>query len=709
MTTGTDILAVAPGTVVIADVGNWHNFGRTIVIAHSNNYYTQYSHLDGLLVGVGDTVVAGQHIAESGNTGPISTGAHLHLGTRQGGYDNNIYAVDPFGWRGSGRDPLFNYNSKESVCLWNGKPGDQFCCSDIIVEDDGDGWTQDPNWDTACSGQPEGSWARCGSGNGLRQHWTYSWNPADYWVEWRPPLRYSGYYKIYAFIPLDNSTTSSARYLIRRNDLVSINQNASNHFWAPLGTRWLERNDLVYLGDYTGEPNSAKQVVADAMKFTAAIVYLPDVKNSSEWLSSMVIRNNTSSSANVTIHYYNANGGLVATQPPFTIAGSGNATITPPVGFSGSVVIVSSEDVSVIVNNINASSGHTYSYNAIAAADPLNPGGGQVGADIHLPLLMDNNNGWNTETTMLNTGAQTAYVQFTYYDASGNAYPGFPGYPGGYPLAPNASFTYQQSGTYCPTVGAARLTSDQPIAVTVREIHSNGSTMAYNGFSGGAATVSLPSVLIGAESSTSPSPPPAGPYRVYMPLVMAGERGWKATLAVQNLGATQTNITVQYYPSTGYGVLSSQTIYNVQPHATAIFVPSSTGLWVGAARITNSAGQPVAAVVNQTNGGQAAGYSGLLDGSSFIVLPYVRSDGGWTTGVQVQNLDGSTANVVVKVNGSQVWSGTIGAYSSVTLYPLAGSGSATVECTNSKRIAAIARITGIGPGDQAGDYSGVNR
>jgi hypothetical protein len=59
-----------------------------------------------------------------------------------------------------------------------------------------------------------------------------------------------------------------------------------------------------------------------------------------------------------------------------------------------------------------------------------------------------------------------------------------------------------------------------------------------------------------------------------------------------------------------------------------------------------------------------------------IVLPDVRNNnGGWTSGVQIQNLDGATANVVVKINGAQTWSGSIGAYQSVTLYPLPGAGS----------------------------------
>lgn len=120
MITGTDVLAAAAGNVVVASWQDWGGYGRTIIIDHGNGYYTQYSHLWQLLVDQNDPVVVGQHIAESGSTGTPS--AHLHFGVRQGGYSSTSYAIDPFGWRGLGRDPLFNYNGRISTCLWAGCP-----------------------------------------------------------------------------------------------------------------------------------------------------------------------------------------------------------------------------------------------------------------------------------------------------------------------------------------------------------------------------------------------------------------------------------------------------------------------------------------------------------------------------------------------------------------------------------------------------------
>jgi murein DD-endopeptidase MepM/ murein hydrolase activator NlpD len=396
MGTGTDVLAAASGTVVWS-MDNWGCYGHTIIIDHGNSYYTQYSHLSQRFVGVGNPVVVGQHIAESGNTAHVDplrcpVGAHLHFGVRHGGYLYTTYATDPFGWRGSGRDPLYDFNQKESSCLWAGVPGDAISCADIIVEDDGAGWAQYPSWDDGC-GASSTSWARCDSGNGFRQHWTNVWDPPDFCVQWRPwynQVRYPGYYQIHAFIPTANSTTSNARYQVRHYPYTTIkpvNQNNPDHFWASLGTYWLwPLVDYVSLYDYTGESPGSRRIVADSIKFSASIVYLLDVRNAGGWTSSIVIRNNNTSSAQMGINYYNTSGGLVSYQTT-TIAGNGSTTKTPPSGFSGSAVVVASQDVSVVVEN--SGGGRYNNYNGVASGG-LDPGWGQIGTTIAVPLAKYN-------------------------------------------------------------------------------------------------------------------------------------------------------------------------------------------------------------------------------------------------------------------------------------------------------------------------------
>lgn len=69
------IFASDSGTVVFS---GWDNtgYGIMVIIDHGNGYKTYYSHNEANLVQAGQTVVKGQQIAESGNTGN-STGNHI--------------------------------------------------------------------------------------------------------------------------------------------------------------------------------------------------------------------------------------------------------------------------------------------------------------------------------------------------------------------------------------------------------------------------------------------------------------------------------------------------------------------------------------------------------------------------------------------------------------------------------------------------------
>lgn len=288
--------------------------------------------------------------------------------------------------------------------------------------------------------------------------------------------------------------------------------------------------------------------------------------------------------------------------------------------------------------------------------------------------------------TILNTGSGTASIDLDYFNPNGDLYGG----PGIASLQPNASITYKQANHACPTVASGRITSDQPLAVIVRQYYSGGSgiTATYNGFSAGGTTANLP-------------------------LIMANNYGWYTGIAIQNLGSAATNVTVRYYPYPGF--LDTAT---VQPNATVIFVQVGglwgSGTWVGSARVTASDSQPIAAAVNQTTSGRMSSYSGFVNGTGLIVLPNVRNDmDGWTSGVQVQNLDSTSAQVKVRANSTETWY-WIGGYKSITILPVPGipsgsQGPATVECTNGRRIAAIVNTAGSGAGDLMMTYNGVNR
>lgn len=73
---GTPIVSVADGIVI--DAGPASGFGLWVRVRHDDGTISVYGHIDSYAVSVGQSVSAGQQIAEMGNRGQ-STGPHLHI------------------------------------------------------------------------------------------------------------------------------------------------------------------------------------------------------------------------------------------------------------------------------------------------------------------------------------------------------------------------------------------------------------------------------------------------------------------------------------------------------------------------------------------------------------------------------------------------------------------------------------------------------
>lgn len=85
---GTPIYAYKAGKVIYA---KWQNgYGYLVRIQHEGGIVTYYAHLSAFNVKEGDTVAAGQKIAEMGSTG-WSTGPHLHFEIRVNNVPINPY------------------------------------------------------------------------------------------------------------------------------------------------------------------------------------------------------------------------------------------------------------------------------------------------------------------------------------------------------------------------------------------------------------------------------------------------------------------------------------------------------------------------------------------------------------------------------------------------------------------------------------------
>ena len=81
---GAPVKSAADGTVIFSE---WTTqTGYVIIIEHSNNLISVYKHNSQLTKEQGSLVKAGEVIATAGNTGELSTGAHLHFELWSDGY-----------------------------------------------------------------------------------------------------------------------------------------------------------------------------------------------------------------------------------------------------------------------------------------------------------------------------------------------------------------------------------------------------------------------------------------------------------------------------------------------------------------------------------------------------------------------------------------------------------------------------------------------
>lgn len=95
---GTPVWAVSDGTVVRA---GWDEGGGNVVcVKHVMSFESCYMHLSKILVKLGQKIAQKTVLAESGNTGKLTTGPHLHFGLKRGGgwvnpLNQNFPRADP--------------------------------------------------------------------------------------------------------------------------------------------------------------------------------------------------------------------------------------------------------------------------------------------------------------------------------------------------------------------------------------------------------------------------------------------------------------------------------------------------------------------------------------------------------------------------------------------------------------------------------------
>ncbi len=411
------------------------------------------------------------------------------------------------------------------------------------------------------------------------------------------------------------------------------------------------------------------------------------------------VQNLEATLANITISYYAQGSSTPVAEPSTTVAANGSKTFCPLAdvadGFNGSVVISSDRKIAAIANV----TGGSPAWSAFDASYAGFTGGANT---INLPLLMKGNYGFNTWFNVQNAGGSgTANITITYSDGTSR----------NDTIGVNQAKTFDQSTeTHSMTVFAAKITSDQPIVVTVMEV---GSTMlfGYNGFT---------------TSVTSP----------VMPLVQANNYGFTSGIQIQNTGGSSTGVTVTYTHSTlGTDCTETKTIaagasatFALNAWASNDPAPSENTCvngqqFVGSGKVTgNTTSQGLVAIVNQhnfsTNKGAAYGSFNPDAGTATVVMPLIMDRNyNYFTGFNVMNSGAGAVSVTCTFTNSPV---TVGpttlqpgqALTHVQVNVIAnqyvGSATCTATGTDPKIIGVVNELNSIGNNDTFLVYEAFN-
>lgn len=401
------------------------------------------------------------------------------------------------------------------------------------------------------------------------------------------------------------------------------------------------------------------------------------------------VQNLSGDPAEVVIAYYDQAGNK-DTEVTDTIPFADSKTycpIHPSSGFDGSVILSSDQAVAAVTNVLGDG--------GVASASYV--GAQQGSLSVSLPLLMKDNDGYDTWINVQNTGDSAASVSIDYSDGSSAS--------DSIPVGASATFD-QSLETHSAAVFAGEITSDQPVAATV--IEENSSIMfAYSGFSSGA---------------TSP----------VMPLINTNNDGYVTGVQIQNIGSTETDVTVTFTPSlVGTECTETQTISAGQSATFALYSfffsppPEVTTdctkgeQFVGSAEVTGNTGSTdLVVIVNQLKlgvNGEAYGGFNPAAATDTVVLPLIMDRNvGWFTGFNIQNVGtGSTTVTCTFTDTSYTVSDTLApgeAMNDVQLNKIADSyvGSATCTADSSGKIFGVVNEVMAGSDDTFMVYEGIS-
>lgn len=343
----------------------------------------------------------------------------------------------------------------------------------------------------------------------------------------------------------------------------------------------------------------------------------------------------SSSAATVQIQFFALGNGTAALTVDDTITAGGSNTYFPldgtsgnpnlPAGFSGSAVISSDQPVAAIANLLGDGFNSGASYGSFS-------GGSE---SVSLPLIAKGQvNIYDTFFNVQNVGSGSASVTVAY---AGTACTETATIPAG------AAAKFDQAANTCLAaghVGAASITAgagQEIVATVVETTRNNTGLFAYNGFVTSSPTINIP-------------------------LVQFNNVGFHSGVQIQNVGDASTEVTVSFTPAGGIGTACTET-GTVAAGASGTFglfafsLPGGTFTetctfgqrFVGSATVTNTGGENLVAIINQTNFTNfASAYNGFnpATATTSLSMPLLMDRNfGYSTGFNLQNVGDAETTV----------------------------------------------------------------
>lgn len=405
----------------------------------------------------------------------------------------------------------------------------------------------------------------------------------------------------------------------------------------------------------------------------------------SGWWTGQQIQNVGTAGATIVSTAYDSQSSATYMASAGPIAAGGSVTFLPadfsgmPNGFAGSAVVASDQPIKAMVTLTNRKVGSYGIDGGYAGAQYQGIDGSAAATSVSFPIVK---NAFGPKTTTLfvqNAGSAAATVSITYI-CGANSYPfTSSSINAGQMVVLNASAAGVPTGVLC----AATATSGQPIAGVAVEHY---------------ATETVASLAQATRGFT----PADGATTIYAP-VFKNQYPVHATQSrttgaqVQNVsGAAITNVHATFYGSSGACAGTTYTADSGPVAAGASYVFLSTnigGMPVGclASSKYESSGGNIVGTVNESYlnpapppGTQAATAYNMLSGTGAttqIAAPlYKEKFGSKTSGLQVQNIGGSSTNVhAIFTSGANVYTTidyAIAAGASKTFYLMSDCGAA---------------------------------